>query len=145
VDQQRWAAAHYRVERESTGVMMRKRQRKKATEMAIEHGDPVPESPEDVVRILDRAGEVVFERDWGKNRPDAMAQEAQIVSDLLNLEVGVFRSKYGIPQPEGEPLPVPPPVEAVASPWDDVPWDGSPAPPATDEETAAGSGSAGAS
>jgi len=59
---------------------------------------------------------------------------------LLNLEVGVFRSKYGIPQPQGEAPPVAPAVEAVASPWDDVPT-----PPRRDDETAADPGPAGAS
>ena len=146
MDQQRWAAAHYRVERESTGVMMRKRQRKKATELAIEHGDPIPDSPGDVVRIVDRAGEVVFEQDWRENRPGAMAQEAQIVDDLLKLEVGLFRSKYGITDPEGEET-ASTAASPAADPWADAPpphdpWADTPPPGrATDAEP----GSAGAS
>lgn len=107
---ERWAGAHYRVERDSSGIMLRKRQRRKAIEEAIQHGGPPPTAPHDVVRIYDREGEVVFEQDWGMNRSGSMAQEAQIVDDLLRLDVFVFRSKYGI---AGAGLPVPPPAEAA--------------------------------
>ena len=103
-DLQRLAAAHYRVERETSGLMMRKRLRRKATEQAIEHGDAIPTGPQDVVRIYDREGAVVFERDWGSNRPDAIAQEAQIIDDLLHLNVLVFRAKYAIVPPEDEAI-----------------------------------------
>lgn len=75
---------------------MRKRQRRKATEQAIEFGGPVPDDPHDVVRIYDRVGNVVFEQDWGSNRPGALAQEAKIVDDLLTLDVLQFRARYGI-------------------------------------------------
>jgi hypothetical protein len=75
---------------------MRKRQRRKATEMAIEHGDPVPQDPHDVIRIYDRSGEIVFEQDWGTNRAGAMAHEARIIDDLLHLDVASFRARYGI-------------------------------------------------
>jgi len=102
VDKQRWAGAHYRVERESRGVLMRKRQRRKAAEQAIFHGGPVPEPPDDVVRIFDRTGEVVFEREWGADRTQAVAQEAQIIDDLLHLDVLAFRARYGIETPEAE-------------------------------------------
>jgi len=103
VEQERWAAAHYRVERESSGVVMRKRQRRKATEMAITLGDPVPDEPHDVVRVYDRSGAVVFEQDWGTNRSGAMAQEARIIDDLLHLDVFSFRGRYGIAEPEAAP------------------------------------------
>jgi hypothetical protein len=110
VDEERWAAVHYRVERDSRGVMMRKRQRRKATEQAIEFGDPVPDDPHDVVRIYDREGNVAFEQDWGTNRPGALAQEAKIVDDLLTLDVLQFRARYGIiAQPD-----VPPPPRRAA-------------------------------
>ncbi len=104
MEEKRWAAAYYRVERDSTGVMMRKGPRKKATKQAIEHGEPVPSEPHDVVRIYDREGEVVFSQDWGSNRPDSMAHEARIVDDLLKLDVLIFCAKYGIAEP---PLPEP--------------------------------------
>jgi len=114
VDEERWAAAHYRVERDSTGLVMRKGQRRKATKQAIEHGDPVPLEPHDVVRIYDRAGEVVFEQDWGSNRSDAMAHEARIVEDLLHLDLATFCAKYGIDAPPlaaaGPATPAVPPV-----------------------------------
>lgn len=96
MDEERWAAAHYRVERESSGVVMRKRVRKKATELAIQFGEPVPDEPHDVVRIYDRAGAVAFEQDWATNRAGAIAQEARIIDDLLYLDVFTFRAKYGI-------------------------------------------------
>lgn len=106
MDEDRWAAAHYRIERESHGVMMRKRQRRKATEHAIQFGDPVPDDPHDVVRIYDRAGNVAFEQDWGANRPGALAQEAKIVDDLLTLDVMQFRARYGIViEPDVRPPP----------------------------------------
>ena len=154
MDQQRWAAAYYRVDRDSSGVMMRKRQRKKATEQAISHGDPVPEMNHDVVRILDRDGAAVFEQDWGENRSGAMAQESQIVDDLLKMDVVVFRSKYGIAQSgddvAGDASPTAtqqPPHTAVRDPWDDVPTP--PVPLHAVEEPGAeerpGRGSAGAS
>lgn len=96
VDQNRWAAAYYRVEREWSGSVMRKRQRRKATEQAIQQGDTPPGPPQDVVRIYDREGEVVFEQQWGDRRSDALAHEAQIVDDLLHLDVLVFAAKYSI-------------------------------------------------
>ena len=105
MDEERWAAAHYRVERESRGVVMRKRQRRKATEYAIQFGDPVPDDPHDVVRIYDREGNVAFEQNWGTNRPGALAQEAKIVDDLLTLDVLQFRARYGIVAPQDVPPP----------------------------------------
>jgi hypothetical protein len=96
VEDDRWAAAHYRVERASSGVVMRKRQRRKATEVAIQYGDPVPDDPHDVVRIYDRSGAIAFEQDWGTNRAGAMGQEARVIDDLLHLDVFSFRARYGI-------------------------------------------------
>ncbi len=96
MEQRDWAAAHYRVERESSGVVMRKRHRKKLTEQAIQFGDPVPDDPHDVVRIYDRSGAIAFEQDWGTNRSGAMAHEARIIDDLLHLDVVAFRARYGI-------------------------------------------------
>jgi len=96
VEEQRWAAAHYRVERDSSGVVMRRRQRKKATDLAIQFGDPVPDDPHDVVRVYARDGAIAFEQDWGTNRSGAMAQEARIIDDLLHLDVVAFRARYGI-------------------------------------------------
>jgi hypothetical protein len=75
---------------------MRKRQRRKATEQAIQFGDPVPDDPHDVVRIYDREGNVAFEQDWGTNRSGALAHEARIVDDLLKLDALQFRARYGI-------------------------------------------------
>lgn len=100
VDDANWAAAHYRVERDSTGLMMSKRKRRRAAAQAAQFGDPTPEEPNDVVRIFDRQGRVVLERDWGRDRPSAMTQEGQIVDDLLRLDVLKFRAKWGIPSPE---------------------------------------------
>lgn len=99
LDEANWAAAHYRVERFSTGLMMSKRKRKKAAEQAVKFGDPTPEEPHDIIRMFDRDGTVVYERDWGRDRPSAMAQEAQIVDDLLRMNVNLFRAKWGIPLP----------------------------------------------
>jgi len=110
VEEHRWAAAYFRVERDSAGVQMRSRQRKKATQQAIEHGDPPPELPRDFVRIYNRAGEVVFEQDWGSERSSAMAHEARIIDDLLQLDVLIFCGKYAIEVPEL--LPAPPPAVA---------------------------------
>lgn len=113
VEEERWAAAHYRIERESSGVVMRKRQRRKATVQAIQFGDPVPDDPHDVVRIYDRAGTVVFEQDWGTNRAGALAHEARIVEDLLHLDTASFRGRYGI---TSEPPPVKPAAKSRSSP-----------------------------
>ncbi|MFY9585864.1 MAG: hypothetical protein WAT66_00255 [Actinomycetota bacterium] len=103
MEEDRWAAAHYRVERESSGVVMRKRQRRKATEVAIQYGDPVPDDPNDVVRIYDRSGAIAFEQDWGTNRAGAMTQEARVIDDLLHLDVFSFRTRYGIAGDTEEP------------------------------------------
>ena len=102
METERLAAAHYRVERETTGMMMRKRQRKKASQAAAAIGQPGPEQPHDVVRIFDRAGDVVLERDWGTSRPEAIAHEARIVDDLLHLDVLSFRARYGIESPDAD-------------------------------------------
>ncbi len=91
-----WAAAHYRVERDSTGLHASKRKLRKIAQEAVKHGDPVPEPSNDVVRILDREAVVVLERDFGKNREAAIQEEARIVEDLLNLDVARFRTRYGI-------------------------------------------------
>ena len=88
---------------------MRKRQRKKATELSIQFGDPVPDDPHDVVRIYDRAGAIAFEQDWGTNRSGAMSQEARIIDDLLHLDVVTFRARYGIT----EDVEVSPPKKAA--------------------------------
>ena len=108
MEKESWAAAHYRVVRDWSGAVMRKRHRRKATEQAIEHGDPVPELPHDVVRIYDRDGEMVYEQRWGDRRTDAIAHEAQIVDDLLKLDVTRFAAKYGIANPPVIPAEDPP-------------------------------------
>jgi hypothetical protein len=119
VEERRWAAAYFRVERDSAGVQMRSRQRRKATELAIEHGDPPPELPRDFVRIYNRAGEVVFEQDWGSERSSAMAHEARIIDDLLHLDVVVFCGKYAIDVPELlEPAPSQTSPEIAQEPGD---------------------------
>ena len=87
--------------------MASKRKLKKVAEQAVRFGDPTPEDPHDVLRILDRGGTVVFERDWGRDRPSAMAQETQIVDDLLRLDVLRFRAKWGIAPPANEEPPSP--------------------------------------
>ena len=115
MDTERWAAAHYRVERETTGMMMRKRRRKKASQAAASLGQPEPEQPHDVVRIYDRSGGVVFSRDWGSSRPEAIAHEARIVEDLLHLDVHSFRSRYGIIAPDAD-APAPDPHPGGPSP-----------------------------
>jgi hypothetical protein len=129
VEERRWAAAYFRVERDSAGVQMRSRQRRKATELAIEHGEAPPELPRDFVRIYDRAGEVVFQQDWGSERSSAMAHEARIIDDLLHLDVVVFCGKYAIEMPELlEPAPpatsaeIPP--EISPEPGDDAAAEG---------------------
>ena len=91
-----WAAAHYRVERDSTGLRASKRKLRKIAEVAARHGDPVPEESSDVIRIVDREGVVVLERDFGRNRDAAIDEEARIVEDLLKLDVARFRTRYGI-------------------------------------------------
>jgi len=116
VDEQRWAVAQFRVERDSTGILMRKGPRKKATKLAIEHGDQVPEPPRDIVRIYNRQGEVVFEHDWGNERSDAMAHEARIIDDLLHLDVMNFCAKYGI---DATDLPAPAPDTVATDPAED--------------------------
>ena len=109
-----WAAAHYRVERDSTGLRASKRKLRKIAEVAARHGDPVPEEASDVIRIIDREGAVVLERDFGRNRDAAIEEEARIVEDLLKLDVARFRTRYGIAVD----------VDAPAEPdavWSDVP------------------------
>lgn len=91
-----WAAAHYRVERDSTGVKTSRRKLRRIAEEAARHGDPIPEEARDVVRIYDREGRVVMERDWGQNRDAAVAEQARIVDDLLHMDVVHFRARYGI-------------------------------------------------
>jgi hypothetical protein len=91
-----WAALHYRVERDSTGVKTSRRKLRRIAEQAAELGYAVPEGSHDVVRILDREGRIVMERDWGGNRQAAVQEEARIVEDLLHLTVVVFRARYGI-------------------------------------------------
>lgn len=54
----------------------------------------MPVESHDVIRIYDRAGTVVFERDWGGNRPAALQEEARIVDDLLRLDLLSFRARY---------------------------------------------------
>lgn len=76
--------------------MMSKRKRKKAAEQAVKFGDPTPGESHDIIRVFDRDANVVYERDWGRDRPSAMAQEAQIVDDLLRMDVNLFRAKWGI-------------------------------------------------
>lgn len=94
--EQDWAAAHYRVERDSTGLKASRRKRRRIAEEAARYGDPIPEEARDVVRIIDREGFVVMERDWGGNRQAAIEEEARIVEDLLKLDVVHFRARYGI-------------------------------------------------
>ena len=91
-----WAALHYRVERDSTGVKTSRRKLRRIVEQAAELGYPIPEGSHDVVRILDREGRIVMERDWGGNRQAAVDEEARIVDDLLHLKVAVFRARYAI-------------------------------------------------
>ena len=107
-----WAAKHYRVERDSTGVKTSRRKLKRIAEQAAKHGDPIPTQSHDVVRIIDRDGVIVSERDWGGNRDAALEEEARIVDDLLHLDVVEFRAKYGLfvglaaePDDEGERSP----------------------------------------
>lgn len=91
-----WAALHYRVERDSSGVKTSRRKLRRIAEQAAELGFPIPEESHDVVRILDREGRIVMERDWGANRQAAVEEEARIVEDLLHLNVIHFRARYGI-------------------------------------------------
>lgn len=103
-----WAAKYYRVERDSTGVKTSRRKLRRIAEQAAKYGDPIPTQSHDVVRILDREGVIVMERDWGGNRDAAIEEEARIVDDLLYLEVVQFRAKYGIveglaAEPDDEP------------------------------------------
>ena len=107
-----WAAKHYRVERDSTGVKTSRRKLKRIAEQAARYGDPIPTQSHDVVRILDRDGVIVSERDWGGNRDAAAEEEGRIVDDLLHLDVVQFRAKYGLvvglaaePDDEGEAEP----------------------------------------
>lgn len=102
-DARSWAAERYRVERDSTGLKASKRKLRKLAEEAARYGDPIPDQAHDVVRIYDREGNVVMERDWGSNRQAALDEEARIVEDLLTLDVVRFRSRYGIvvPPPTG--------------------------------------------
>lgn len=69
---------------------------------AARHGDPVPEGSRDLIRIYDRSGKIVFERDWGGNRPAAQQEEARIVEDLLRLDLLAFRARYMIPPDDAE-------------------------------------------
>lgn len=111
-----WAAAHYRVERESTGVKASKRKLKRIAEDALRHGGPAPEEAHDVIRIYDREGNVVWEKDWGNNREAAIADEARIVEDLLALDVVAFRARHGVPLPTAEGNDAAP-SQPVADPW----------------------------
>ena len=117
-----WAAAHYRVERDSTGLHASKRKLRKIAQEAVRQGDPVPEESHDVVRILDRDGVVVMERDWGNNRQAAMEEEARIVDDLLKLDVARFRTRYGIGVEVGEV-----PDDLPQEIWSDLPGPSEPA------------------
>ncbi|HJR18281.1 MAG TPA: hypothetical protein VJ922_01045 [Actinomycetota bacterium] len=117
-----WAAKHYRVERDSTGLRASKRKLRRIAQEAAKHGDPVPEESHDVVRIVDREGVVVMERDWGHNRQAAIEEEARIVEDLLHLDVARFRTRYGIGIEIGvEADDLPPEI------WSDVPEASEPA------------------
>ncbi len=91
-----WAARYYRVERDSTGVKTSRRKLRRIAEQAARFGDPLPQEAHDVVRVYDRDGAIVMQRDWGQNRDAAIAAEAGIVEDLLHLDVVRFRAKYGI-------------------------------------------------
>lgn len=118
VEEERWAAAHYRVERESTGRKMGRVRRRYAAAAAVAGGVDPPGPSNDVVRIFDRVGSVVFEKRWGGNRKRAIAQERQIVDDLLHLDVDAFRAKYGI---AGAPLAGDAPPAAGAPPAGETP------------------------
>lgn len=117
-----WAAAYYRVERDSTGLAASKRKLRKIAQEAAKHGDPVPEQSNDVIRILDREGVIVLERDFGKNREAAMMEEARIVEDLLKLDVIHFRARYGITVDVEEPAGGP------DTTWEDFPERWNPVP-----------------
>lgn len=91
-----WAARYYRVERASTGMKTSRRKLKRIAEQAARFGDPIPQEAHDVVRIYDRQGAIVMQRDWGQNRDAAVAEEARIVEDLLHLDVVQFRARHGI-------------------------------------------------
>lgn len=125
-----WAAMHYRVERDSTGLSASKRKLRKIAAEAAKHGEVAPEESHDVVRIIDREGVVVMERDWGRNRQAAMDEEARIVDDLLTLNVVQFRARYGI---GFEPVEAEPGVDRT---WADLP----PPPAANDPAEAGGEG-----
>lgn len=125
-----WAAAHYRVERDSTGLRASKRKLKRIAQDAAKHGDPVPEESRDVVRIVDREGFVVMERDWGHNRQAAVEEEARIVEDLLNLDVARFRTRYGIGIEVGDVA-----DDLPEEIWSDLPEVSEPARPAGGIET----------
>ena len=132
LDEKNWAAARYRVDRESTGVKASKRKLRKIGAEAVKHGDPVPEPPRDIIRIYDREGNAVFERDWGENRSAALDQEATIVDDLLHLDVLSFQARYSIPIDEapavdpwaGLPPPRPEPPDGPAADLPEGPSDG---------------------
>ena len=49
----------------------------------------------DLVRIRDRSGEVAFEKALDK-RAESEALHAQITHDLLAMDAGAFRAKYGL-------------------------------------------------
>lgn len=114
-DRTDWAAMHYRVERDSSGLSASKRKLKKIAAEAAKHGEAAPEESHDVVRIVDRDGEVVMERDWGRNRQAAMEEEARIVEDLLHLDVVRFRARYAIG------FEAPPAEAGVDRTWADLP------------------------
>jgi hypothetical protein len=120
VDSDRWAAAHYRVERVSRGSGLNGRRRRRARGSSGDP-DPFPDvEPSDVLRLYDRSGRVVFERDWGSDRAGAGAQEARIVEDLLHLDIVAFRFRYDIEDPalRGDRSPGEPSEEAGAEPDD---------------------------
>jgi hypothetical protein len=115
VDEAIWAAAHYRVERESTGrSLKRKRLLAKAREADLTPEPPGPAN--DVIRIFDRSGEVVAERLWGEDRSGALDDEHQIVSDLLAMDVFAFRAKYGIASPDSPEAEGPSPTLTESQP-----------------------------
>lgn len=94
------AAEFYRVERiQSDDVKSASSQAKEMLKFYLLGRRGPARSAHDLVRIFNRAGAVVFEREWSDRRGGAR-QENDIIEDLLHLEVGAFRAKWGIAERE---------------------------------------------
>lgn len=127
------SAEHYRVEYVlAPGLKPPSKQAKEAMKFYLTGRQPVASEARDILRIFDREGNVVLEREW-LDRRAGQKQEAEIVDDLLHLDVSAFRAKWGIAPPGEGPTQSEPGAGAEGGPAGEPTGGGAVEPPAPGE------------